>query len=150
MCLGGERGLQKPNLARDCDEHELLPRPNVEVVGRDAKARLDAAATAAQVARFCRLRKWADLKFAPQRVDVLLLVVHARELHEVVADSRVGPISPDHQVELNLDLLRAIRRAEARATRVASFEPGLAFPEVCAGKLVVEEKLDIGHGLEDV
>lgn len=135
--LGKKRGPQ-PNLARDSYEHEFISRPNVKVVRRNAKARLKAGAT--------RLHDWVDLKLTPQGVDVFLLVVHSRELHEVISNSGVSSISSEHKVKLNLDLFCAIQRA----ARLTNFKPGLALLEICAGKLVVEEELDIGHSLENV
>ncbi len=55
-------------------------------------------------------RSWAavsaeDLELAPQRVDVLLAVVHALKLHHVVPDGRVGAVGTDHEVEGDLDLV---------------------------------------------
>lgn len=97
--LGKKRGLQ-PHLARDGYEHEFLSRPNVQVIRRNAKARFKAGAT--------RLHDWVDLKLAPQGVDVFLLVVHSRELHEVISNGGMSSISSEHQVELHLDLFCAI------------------------------------------
>jgi hypothetical protein len=87
-----------------------------------------------------------DVELAPQRVDVVLAVVHLNVLHHVVAHSRVGAIGADHEVKVDLNLARPAR------CRLGGhdFEPGLARLEVCAGELVAEEEADVGHVFEDV
>lgn len=92
------------------------------------------------------LRNRTDLEFAPQGVNILLLVIHTRILHEVIPHGRVGPVSTDHEVKLDFDLLGAARGAVG----IANLEPGFTLLEICAGKLVTEEELDVRHSLENV
>lgn len=86
------------------------------------------------------------MELAPQRVDVVLTVVHLDILHHVVAHSRVSAISTNHEVKVNLNLARP---AGGRLGG-HDLEPGLALVEVCAGELVAEEEANIGHILEDI
>jgi hypothetical protein len=68
----------KTYLAGNGDEHELLARPDVKMVGRYQKLGIQTRVGV------CRLG--LDLELTPHGVDVLLLVVHARVLHHVVPD----------------------------------------------------------------
>jgi hypothetical protein len=87
------------------------------------------------------------MELAPQRVDVLLLVVHPRKLHQVVADGRVRAVGANHEVKGDFDFPGA---AVGGHVLVAGLEPGLVGLEVGARELVVEEELDVGQGVEDV
>lgn len=82
------------------------------------------------------------MEFAPQSVDVLLLVVHSSKLHQVIANSRVCAIRANHEVKSNLNFSRAAIGSEIF---VACLKPGLVGFEISTGQLVVEEELDIGH-----
>ena len=132
-----ERAREGAVLAGDGDEHELLARPDVQVVRADAELRHGVGGV--------EVPPRLDLELAPQRVDVPLLVVHARVLHHVVPHGRVRAIRAQHQVEGDLDLPRP-----AVVAPVFDLEPGLALPEVRACELVVEEELHVGHALEHV
>ena len=77
-------------------------------------------------------------EFAPERVDVLLLIVHARVFHEVVAGGGVGTIGADEEVECDFEFLLV-------ACGGVRLEPGFVVGEVCADQLVVEEDLHVGH-----
>lgn len=81
---------------------------------------------------------WGDSKFTPERVDVLLLVVHARVLHEVVAGSGVGTIGTDEKVEGDFEFLLV-------ACGGFRLDPGYVVGKVCADELVVEADLHVGH-----
>ena len=72
---------------RDRDEHEGCAGPDVEVVGGDGERGVCGT--------------WWDVEFAPERVDVLLLVVDAGELHEVVARGGVGAVGADEEIEVD-------------------------------------------------
>ena len=115
----------------------------MEVVGRYAKISLCAAAAARIGGLFNRF----DLKLAPQRVDVPLLVVYPCKFHEVISDGGVGSVGAQHEVEFDLDLFRPALR---RAVGLAHLKPSLALLEIGPGQLVVEEEFDIGHGREDI
>lgn len=81
---------------------------------------------------------WGDGEFAPERVDVLLLVVHARVLHEMVTGGRVGTIGANEEVEGDFDFLPV-------ASGGFRLEPSFVVGEVCANELVIEEDLHVGH-----
>ena len=115
----------------------------MEVVRRYAKIDICGAGARIGGGLFNRF----DLELAPQRVDVTLLVVYPRKLHEVVSDGGVGSVGAQHEVEIDLDLFRPTLR---RAAGLSNLEPSLALLEVGPRQLVVEEELDIGHGLEDI
>lgn len=48
---------------------------------------------------------WRDVKFAPEGVDVFLVVGEALVLHEVVSCGGVGTIGANEEVEADLDFL---------------------------------------------
>lgn len=79
-----------------------------------------------------------DGEFAPERVDVLLLVVHARVLHQVIAGGGVGTIGADEEVEGDFDFLLLTCGG-------FGLEPGFVVGKVCADELVVEENLHVWH-----
>jgi hypothetical protein len=81
------------------------------------------------------------MEFTPQGVDVLLLVVHSGELHQVVANGRVCAIRTNHEIESNLDFSGPAIGGEIF---VACLKPSFVSFEISSGKLVVEEQLDIG------
>lgn len=43
-------------------------------------------------------------KFAPESIDVFLVIADTRILHEMEPDSRVCPIGTNHEIERNLYL----------------------------------------------
>lgn len=89
---------------------------------------------------------WTDLELAPQGVDVLLVVLHARKLHHVIPDCRVCAVGSDHEVEVDFNL-----RISLRCERLGSvLEPRRLAGEIRARKLVVEEEAHIGHLLQKV
>jgi hypothetical protein len=90
-----------------------------------------------------------NLEFAPERIDVLLMIVHTNELHHMVSHGGVCTISTDHKVEIDLDLRSAASRWR-RILRAPELKPSLSFPEVGTGKSVVEEECHIWHPLEYV
>ena len=45
-----------------------------------------------------------DMEFAPECVDVLLLVGYSGELHQVVSCCGVGAVSANEEVEFDFDL----------------------------------------------
>lgn len=98
--------------------------------------------------------RWRDAEFAPQRVDVLLLVVDTGELHHVEAASGVSTVRADKVVERDLDLGGSA--SDAQRVGLGSFagnatlEPCLVCTEVSASQLVVEEQLDIRRALQRV
>ncbi len=83
-----------------------------------------------------------DLEFAPQSIDIFLLVVHAGEFHQVVPHRGVSAIGPNHQVELDFHF--------SAFAAVLNFEPSLAFAEVGSCKLMAEEKVDIWHAVQNI
>lgn len=76
------------------------------------------------------------MEFAPQGVNVLLLVVHSGKLHQVVANGGVCAIRSNHEIKSNLDFPGA---AIGNKILVACLEPSLVGFEISSGKLVVEE-----------
>jgi len=126
------------HLARYGNEHEGLARPYMQVVWRD----FEFCKGVIGLVNILRL----DLELAPQGVDVFLVVVHPRKLHEVESHGRVCTVGPEHQVKADLNLLCP----PCGAGLALDLEPGFAAPEVGAGELVVEEELDVGHFLKDV
>lgn len=80
------------------------------------------------------------MEFAPQGVDVLLLVVHSSKLHQVIANGRVSAICANHEIKSNLDFPGAAIGSEIF---VACLKPSLVGFEISSGQLVVEEELDI-------
>ena len=51
-----------------------------------------------------------DVELAPERVDVGLRVVHAEELHHVVANAAVGAIAAQDEVKVDLEFMRSVGR----------------------------------------
>ncbi len=78
-----------------------------------------------------------DLKLAPEGIDIFLFVVHAGEFHQIVPDGRVRAVSPDHEVELDLDFLAT--------AAVLKFEPGFPVSKVSPLELMAEEEAHIWH-----
>lgn len=128
------------------DEHELPPRPDMEVVWRDC-----------EIIGVCR---WLDLELAPLYIGVFLLIVHACIFHQVVSGGRVRAISADKEVEGDFDLWRS-REGNRLAVlcracscwpcsvfRLPKLEPSFLIFEIRAGQLVVEEELYIWAFLE--
>lgn len=81
------------------------------------------------------------MEFAPQGVNVLLLVIHSGKLHQVVADSGVRSVRSNHEIKSNLNFSGP---AIVSKILVARLKPGLVGFEIGSGQLVVEEQLDIG------
>ena len=104
------------------------------------------------------IRGRGNMEFAPQRVNILLLVVDAGIFHHVVACGGVGAVGTDKKVKFHFDLRCSLVRRIRRLSRVlgmvgfgkAPLEPGDAFGEVGASELVVEEECYVGHGFEGV
>lgn len=87
------------------------------------------------------------MEFAPQGVNVLLLVIHSGKLHQVIANGRVCTVCSNHEIKGDFDFSRAAIR---NVVSVAGFKPCLVLPKVGSSELVVEEQLDVGHGFQDV
>lgn len=81
------------------------------------------------------------MELAPQCVNVLLLVVHPGEFHQVVANGGVCAIRSNHEIKRNLNFSGA---AIGNKILVAGLKPSLVGFEISSSKLVVEEQLDIG------
>ena len=102
------------------------------------------------------------MEFAPQRVNILLLIVDAGELHEVIASGGVGAIGTNEEIEVDFFLGVPLLlgwgwRGLRRVLGVVGFgrvglvlEPGGVVFEVGAGELMVEKEGDVGHGFEGV
>lgn len=124
------------------NEHELLPGPDMQVVGRYGKPCFPRVHV---VQEYVLLG--LDLELAPESVDILLLVVHPDVLHHMISDGRMSAISANHEVELDLNLLWSIG---GRPLSPLNLKPGFALAEVGSCQLVVEVKLHIGHSFQDV
>lgn len=111
----------------DRDEHPVAAGPDVEVVGGDWEFRAGAGVGVG-----------GDSELAPESVDVLLLVVHARVLHEVVAGGGVGTVGTDEEVKGNFKLLPV-------ACWGIRLEPSFVVGEICTNELVAKEDLHVGH-----
>lgn len=118
-------------------EHKVVAWPDVKVVGGYPELGLHAGRGDVL---------WLYLELAPQRVDVLLLIVHAGVLHHMVSHGRMSTVGADHQVKCNLLLARLLRWPAA----ALHLEPGLGPSEIRPHQLVVEEKGDVWHFLEHV
>ena len=102
------------------------------------------------------------MELAPERVDVLLLVVDTGEFHEVVARGGVGAIGADEEVEVDFFFgialvlgwrgggLCGVLGVVGLGSVGAVLEPCGVVIEVCTGELVVEEEGDVRHGFERV
>ena len=123
--------------ARDGNEHKVLAGPDVQVIRRYAELGIGVLLVLSHDTGW-------QMELAPQRVDVLLLVVHPRVLHQVVADGRVRAVGSNHEVKGDFNLPGA---AVGGNVLVAGLEPGLVGLEVGARELVVEEELDVGQGV---
>lgn len=84
------------------------------------------------------------MELAPERIDVVLGVGHASELHEMVANSRVGSIAAEHKIKGDFNLFGTISVGGCRSL----FEPGFVGIKVGTSKLVVEEELHVWKSLE--
>lgn len=80
-------------------------------------------------------------ELAPEDIEVLVLVVHARDLHHMVADSRVRAVSTEHNVKLDL---------YARGEPVSILHQGHAAMKVGMDELMVEEQLYVEKPVEAV
>lgn len=116
------------------NEHEILAWPNMQVIRRHPEL----GHWIGCVVCLDRL----EMELTPQSVNVLLVVVHPGKLHKVVANSRMGTISANHEIKGDVNLL--VTRLLGRFS-VSDFKPSFASAIVCACKLVVEEQLDVGH-----
>ena len=97
------------------------------------------------------------MEFAPEGVDVFLLVIEAGVFHEVVAHCGVGAVGTDHEVKRDFYFVCAVlvgfaERGFGGILGVVGFggmgtllEPGNVFVEVGACELVVEVKGHVGH-----
>lgn len=127
------------------DEHEAAGGPDVQMVGRDG-----------EVARRGRRR---HRELAPQAVDVLLRVVHARELHHVVPHGRVRAVGADAEVERHLDFAGSRTSSSSSNSSVGGggacapvhdLKPRLLAPKVRAGQFVLVEEAHVGQRVEVV
>lgn len=95
---------------------------------------------------------WWNTELAPQRVDVLLLVVDPGKLHHVEAGGRVCPVGADEVVVRDLDLGRSACHTQVVGLGGfawdAAFKPCFVGAEVRTCQLVVEEELDIRFALQ--
>jgi hypothetical protein len=100
----------------------------MQVVGRHCESAIDGC----------------DLEFAPQCVDVFLLVVKAGELHEVVAGCGMGAISPYQEVKVDLNFRSSFGICGAQPRVSLSFlKPGFPMLEVGSSQLVIEKEGNI-------
>lgn len=85
------------------------------------------------------------MEFAPESVDVFLLVIHSSVLHQVVPYGRVGTICSNHEVEVDLDFF-----VNLPWSGFASWdrEPGFVLLKIRSRELVVEEEFDIWQFLQ--
>lgn len=141
FCKQVDRKREAPYNAWNGNKHKVPAGPDVQVVRRDAESGIWILFVLAHHST----RRQMEL--APQRVNVLLLVVHPGKLHQVVPDGRVRAVGPNHEVKGDFNLPGP---AVGGHVLVAGLEPGLVGPEVGARELVVEEELDVGQGVEDV
>lgn len=81
-----------------------------------------------------------DAKFAPESVNVLLLVVHPRELHHMIADCGVCTICSYHEIKSDLDFKGPVI---GDVLLIPYFEPCLSCLKVSTGELMIEEQSDI-------
>src|ERR1700688_4997756 len=85
------------------------------------------------------------MEFAPQSVDVLLLVIHACVLHQMISYCGVCSICTDQEVEVDFNFFIAFS-----GSGFAPCEPGFVILEVSAGEFMVEEESDVWHCLQFV
>lgn len=143
---GGEERAGEGAVERgDRDEHASAAGPDVQGVRGDGEVG--------------GVRGRGDVEFAPEGVDVFLLVVDAGVLHQVVAGSGVGAVGADEEVEFHLDFWGALMGGIGRLGGVlgmvgfwegAVLEPSRVFGVIGAGKLVGEEEGHVRHGFEGV
>jgi hypothetical protein len=126
-------------LARDCDEHESLPGPDMKMIRGDSESR--------GWARGIRILVRLDGELAPQGVDIILLVIDPAVFHHVISDCRVCSISTDHEVKIDRNLPGT---AYCRLVPIIDFQPSLMRPEVCPSQLVIEEDFDVWQRLKNV
>ncbi|KAF1732533.1 hypothetical protein CRV24_006421 [Beauveria bassiana] len=74
-------------------------------------------------------------ELAPEDIEALMLVVHARSLHLMVADSRVRAVSTEHNVKLDLYAL---------GEPDSILHQGRAAMKVDMDELMIEEQLYVG------
>jgi hypothetical protein len=120
------------------DKHLLLPGPDMQMIRREDKLFPRTARAGGRPRQY--------LELAPKRIDVALQVVHAHELHHVVPDRRVCPVSSNHEVKADLDLFGAY----ILMLGISNLEPRLTLAEVCSRQLVVEEQLDVVESVDCV
>lgn len=132
--------MGRTHITWDGDEHEVLAGPDMQMIRRYSEL-----AVLTPLKLFAFLGRQVEL--APQRIDVLLLVVHPCELHHVIPDRRVSAVSPNHEVEADFDLLGS---ASSVAGLVLDFEPCSVGAEISTGQFVVEAEFDVGKGIENV
>lgn len=88
-----------------------------------------------------------DLKFAPKRVNVVLLILHPYKLHEVAPDGRMCAVSSNHKVKFHFfNLLWA----GVRDNRSDDLKSSLTSAKIGPSKLVVKVEGDIWGCLKDV
>lgn len=146
-CGGGEERAGEGAVERgDRDEHEGAAGPDVQVVRGDGEVGVVGGG--------------GDVEFAPEGVDVLLLVIDAGVLHHVVAGGGVGAVRADEEVEFHFDfrgaLVKGVGWLLGGVLGVVGFwggavlKPGGGFGVVGAGELVGEEEGYVWHGLEGI
>jgi hypothetical protein len=81
-----------------------------------------------------------DTKLAPESVDILLLIVHSRELHHVVANCGMSTVSPYHEIKVDLDFKGP---SVGDVLLITNLEPCSSGLEVGAGEFMIEEQLNI-------
>lgn len=137
---GGEERAGEGAVERgDRDEHEGAAGPDVQVVRGDGEVGVVAGR--------------GDVEFAPEGVDVFLLVVDTGVLHQVIAGGGVGAVGADEEVEFHFDFWGALVGGVLGVVGFlegAVLEPGSVFGVVGASELVGEEEGYVWHGLEGV
>jgi hypothetical protein len=88
-----------------------------------------------------------QLKLTPKSVNVLLLIVHSSELHQMIANSGMGTVGANHEIKWYINL---IRTGALVGVAVLDFEPGSARSKVGTCEFVAEMQLNIRHALQDV
>lgn len=113
------------------DEHELSPRPDVQMVWRDAEISSVSG---------------GDVKLTPQRVNVFLLEVDTSVLHQMIPRRGVRTVGPNEKVKGNFDLRRSVGCIGASTfARNPPLKPSFVGKEIGTGQLVIEEQLHIGR-----
>lgn len=133
-------GRRETDQVRNSNEHKFVARPDMEMLRRDGKSRFRV---------LCIMVFWGDCKLAPQRVDVLLLIIHPGVFHHMIPCCGMSSISPYKKIKVDFDFLVS-RTGDSIYWFPNDFEPGLPPLDISASELVVEVELHVGHGFKFV